>query len=262
MSEQPKPAYGVGSFCWNELYTNDLKKAGDFYKKVLGWNFVPHGEMGGYNMILLGDKAVGGAMDISKPEFGGMPSCWGYYIDVEDCDKSVERAKSLGAEVMNGPSDVPEVGRFAALKDPTGAFINLITLKQHATEVPCAEPGHFLWVELMSRDFAKSRAFYTELIGWKPEEMPMPGGTYTLFRSKNGNAGGGMTMPPDVPKEVPDNWTGYIHVTDIEKSCKDVEAAGGHVIFPPMEVPNVGRFSQISDPTNAVVAIMQPAQMG
>ncbi|MCA8913285.1 MAG: VOC family protein [Planctomycetes bacterium] len=262
MSEQPKPAFGVGSFCWNELYTTDLKKASEFYEKVLGWKFDAHEEMGGYNMIMVGDKSVGGAMDISAPEFGGMPSCWGYYIDVENCDDTVERAKGLGAEVLREPGDVPEVGRFAALKDPTGAFFNVIALKQHSTEHPEPAPGQFLWVELMSRDFDKSTAFYSELIGWKAQEMPMPDGAYTLFQTANGNAGGGMPMPKDVPAEVPDNWTGYIHVTDIDKSCKDVEAAGGHVIFPPMEVPEVGRFSHISDPTGAVVAIMQPAPMG
>ena len=259
MSEQPKPAYGPGSFVWNELYTKDLKRAGEFYGKVLGWKFMPHGDMGDYNMIMLGDKAIGGAMDISKPEFGGMPACWGYYIDVEKCDESVERAKALGAELLNGPMEVPNVGRFAAMKDPTGAAFSLITLTQHATEPGCPDPGHFIWVELMARDFPKARAFYSELIGWKTEEMPMPEGPYTLFRNGNGNSGGGMEMPHDVPKEVPSNWVGYIHVADIDKSCKNVEAAGGHVIFPPMEVPNVGRFSHISDPTGAMVAIMQPA---
>ncbi|MCB9935369.1 MAG: VOC family protein [Planctomycetes bacterium] len=261
MSEQPKVAFGPGSFCWNELYTTDLKKAAKFYEKVLGWKFVPHGEMGGYNMIMVGDRAVGGAMDISKPEFGGMPSCWGYYIDVEDCDQTVERATSLGAEVMREPADVPEVGRFAALKDPAGAAINVIALKQHANEPPCPVPGDFLWVELLSRDFSKAAKFYSQLLGWQGIEMPMPEGVYTVFQSKGANAGGGMPMPAQVPAEVPSHWVGYIHVADIDKSAEAVKAAGGQVLFPVMEVPNVGRFTQIVDPTGAVVALMTPAPM-
>jgi predicted enzyme related to lactoylglutathione lyase len=218
--------------------------------------------MGDYNMIMVGEQAIGGAMDVSKPEFGGMPSCWGYYIDVENCDRTVERAKQLGATLINGPIDEPEVGRFAALKYTTGAMFSVITLGKHATEAPCAEPGHFLWVELMTRDVKRATAFYTELIGWKTQVMPMPEGEYTLLQNKNGNAGGIMQMPPDVPKEVPANWVGYIHVPDVDKSAKAVDANGGHTFFPPMDIPNVGRFTHISDPTGAVVAIMTPAMPG
>jgi predicted enzyme related to lactoylglutathione lyase len=256
--QQPQPAYGVGSFCWNELYTPDLKKAKTFYEKVLNWKFVAHGDMGDYNMIMVGKEAIGGAMDTSKPEFGGMPSCWGYYVDVENCDKTVERAKKLGATLLNGPMEVPEVGRFAALKDPTGAAISVITLRSHGTKPECADPGHFLWRELMTRDVKKATAFYTELLNWKTQVMPMPEGDYTLVQNKHGNAGGIMKMPPDVPKEVPNNWVGYIHVTDVDKTAKAVDAAGGHTFFPPMDIPNVGRFTHISDPTGAVVAIMTP----
>jgi predicted enzyme related to lactoylglutathione lyase len=69
-------------------------------------------------------------------------------------------------------------------------------------------------------------------------------------------------MPKEIPAEVPSNWTGYIQVPDIDKTCKDVEAAGGQLMFPIMEVPDVGRFTHIQDPAGAVVAVMQPAPMG
>ncbi len=157
--------------------------------------------------------------------------------------------------------DVPDVGRFAALTDSNGAFFSVIALKQHATERPSGAPGQFLWVELMSRDFPKSRAFYTDLLDWQAEEVPMPGGNYTLFRTANGAAGGGMVMPQEVPDMVPDNWVGYVHVPAIDKSCQDVERMGGTVLFAPMDIPGAGRFCQIQDPTGAVVALLQPTPM-
>ncbi len=258
MSDQPKPAYGPGSFVWHELCTRDLKKSQDFYGKVLGWKFEPWGEDGAYWSIKAGENFVGGMMDINKPEFGEMPSCWAYYIDTDNVDEAAKRVPGLGGKVTVPPTDIPEVGRFSAIMDPAGAAVNIMTLKEHGKEPPKGLPGTFLWVELMSRDFAKARTFYSELVGWKTEDAPMPQGTYTLFVSKGNHAGGGMPMPPDVPAEVPSNWVGYIHVPELDAAIKKVEANGGQVLFPPMQVPNVGRFTQISDPTGAVVALMTP----
>lgn len=258
MSEQPKPAYGPGSFCWNELYSKDYKASQKFYEAVLGWKFEPWGP-GGYWMIKVGDKSVAGLMDTDKPEWAQLPNMWGYYIDVENIEQTARRVESLGGKVIHPPEDVPEVGRFATLIDPAGAMVNIIQMKQHATVPPCPDPGHFLWVELISRDFPRARAFYSELVGWKATEMPMPEGTYTLFQNGSGNVGGGMQAPPQIPAEVPSHWMGYVHVPDLEATLKKVQAAGGNVLMPPLDVPNVGRFAAIADPTGAAVSLMTPA---
>jgi len=47
---------------------------------------------------------------------------------VEDCDRTVERAKGMGATVTMGPQDFPGVGRLALLKDPQGAHFYVIKL--------------------------------------------------------------------------------------------------------------------------------------
>ena len=50
------------------------------------------------------------------------------YIHVADCDAGVARARPLGArEILMPPTDIPNVGRFATLLDPTGAAISIIT---------------------------------------------------------------------------------------------------------------------------------------
>ena len=68
-------------------------------------------------------------------------------------------------------------------------------------------------------------------------------------------------MPAHVPEEVPSHWVGYIHVADIDGSLDVVKAAGGQILFPVMGVPNVGRFTQLRDPSGAVVALMTSAPM-
>jgi hypothetical protein len=55
-------------------------------------------------------------------------SGYGYVLSVQDCDAKTSRAQELGAHVMMAPQDVPGTGRFAVLKDPTGAVFALIAI--------------------------------------------------------------------------------------------------------------------------------------
>lgn len=44
---------------------------------------------------------------------------------VDDCDASTKKANALGGKMLVEPTDVPEIGRFAIVQDPTGAAIAL-----------------------------------------------------------------------------------------------------------------------------------------
>ena len=52
------------------------------------------------------------------------------YFAVDDVDASAKRVGELGGSIVHGPQDVPNVGRFCIIKDPTGAVITLITMIQ------------------------------------------------------------------------------------------------------------------------------------
>ena len=121
-----------GTLAWNELATKDLEKAKTFYANLFGWG-IESQEMGDgfvYTSIMNNDRPNGGMMQITE-EWGDVPSHWGVYFCVEDCDASAEKAKSLGASVHVGPQDIPEVGRFALIQDPQGASLTLIQLERH-----------------------------------------------------------------------------------------------------------------------------------
>jgi predicted enzyme related to lactoylglutathione lyase len=66
-------------------------------------------------------------MEIAK-EWGPVPSHWLPYFAVEDCDRTVEKAKGLGAKVLAPPMDIPDTGRFSVLQDPQGAAFAVIRL--------------------------------------------------------------------------------------------------------------------------------------
>ncbi len=117
--------------------------------------------------------------------------------------------------------------------------------------------GIFCWNELMTWDAAKATEFYTRLLGWKAEDSGMPGMKYTILKAGDTQAGGLMAMPPNVPKEVPSHWMAYITVDDIDACAKRVGELGGEVFHGPQDIPNLGRFCILKDPTGAVVSLME-----
>ena len=119
--------------------------------------------------------------------------------------------------------------------------------------------GTFCWNELMTRDIEAAKKFYSELIGWNPTYGGMPGMDYTLLKIGDKDAGGMMAMPDEVPKEVPSHWVSYIMVEDVDALAKKTTELGGTVLSAPMDIPGVGRFCTIQDPTGAVVALFQSA---
>ena len=118
-----------GTFCWNELASKDVETAKRFYSELLGWN-LKEGNAGGmvYTEISAGNRSIGGMYQMTE-EFGNAPSHWMSYVAVDDVDKLAARVVELGGSVCVPPTDIPHVGRFSVINDPTGATISLITLK-------------------------------------------------------------------------------------------------------------------------------------
>ena len=126
-----------------------------------------------------------------------------------------------------------------------------------------AEQGTFIWNELATSDVDGAKAFYSGLLGWKAEDMPMPGGggTYTILKNGDAMAGGMFRMEGDAFKGVPPHWMSYIEVDDVDAAAAKVTELGGQVMQPPFDVPDVGRITVLSDPQGAVVALMKSAPM-
>jgi hypothetical protein len=120
--------------------------------------------------------------------------------------------------------------------------------------------GVFCWNELISRDPKAAERFYSELLGWQAADSGMPGMEYTIFKAGETQAAGLMKMPAEIPAEVPSHWMAYITVADIEAAARKTRDLGGQVMHGPQEIPNLGKFCVIQDPTGAVVSLMEFAK--
>ena len=116
-----------GAFSWFELMTTDVEGAKSFYSKLFGWQItdMPMEEFT-YSVAKVGEDDVAGIMSM-PPDTGDMPPTWGNYITVDDVDAIAKQAVELGGKVLVEPRDIPEVGRFAVVQDPQGAWFSPIT---------------------------------------------------------------------------------------------------------------------------------------
>ena len=58
------------------------------------------------------------------------------------------------------------------------------------------------------------------------------------------------------------SWFGYISVPDVDQAVTEITEAGGTLIMPPTNIPDVGRFSMLTDPQGALFYIMTPSGEG
>lgn len=119
------------------------------------------------------------------------------------------------------------------------------------------EPGVPSWADMSAKDLAGAVEFYRGLFGWETEDQGEEAGHYTIA-AKDGRHVAGLNTVPD--ESVPPHWTTFINVEDAEETAQRVKAAGGQVLFGPMEVMDAGRMAVFSDPTGAVVAAWQPGR--
>ena len=116
-----------GKFVWFELVSSEPKKAQAFYGEVLGWKVQPF-PMGPftYEMILAGDTLdtmIGG---YATPRGNREPSRWIASVSVDDVDATIARARNHGAKIPMDAEDIPGIGRFGVLQDPTGATLAIM----------------------------------------------------------------------------------------------------------------------------------------
>lgn len=110
--------------------------------------------------------------------------------------------------------------------------------------------GAFSWFELMTNNVESAKKFYSELLGWTMQDMPMENMTYTVAKVDSEDVGGIMPMPPD-SAEMPPTWGIYITVDDVDATASKAKELGGKIFIEPRDIPDVGRFCVIQDPQGA-----------
>jgi predicted enzyme related to lactoylglutathione lyase len=240
--------------------TTDLGAAESFYKTVVGWTTAPfEGSPTPYTMWMRGSVPVGGAMTM-PPEMAsmGIPPHWMMYVGTPSIEETVAHVERLGGMAVSPVIEVPNVGRFRAMRDPQGAHFSLYQPQSDPHPEAQPEVGNVSWHELMTTDAEAAKAFYRDLFGWQETSvMDMgPMGKYHMFGRSLGPMGGMMNKPAEMAS-VPPHWLSYFLVPDIQAATDRVKANGGKILNGPMEVPGGDWIVQAMDPQGAAFAMHQ-----
>jgi uncharacterized protein len=116
----------------------------------------------------------------------------------------------------------------------------------------------FVHVELRTGDPAKAKAFYGKLFDWKLEDVPMGPDTYTMVGVGEDGTGGGIMRNPD--PGAPPVWLAYAAVDNVVDATKKAKSLGGTIKIDVTDIPGMGSFSVIADPTGALLGLWTPAK--
>ena len=125
---------------------------------------------------------------------------------------------------------------------------------EEETTMATNKRGSFIHIELASADPEKAKRFFEEVFEWKFESHPEM--NYHTFLAPSGPGGGLMTPMENQQPGI----LNYLLSGDIETDVKRIEAAGGHILQPKMEIPGVGWWALFQEPTGLVLALFE-AQM-
>jgi predicted enzyme related to lactoylglutathione lyase len=250
-------AASTSGFIWYELMTTDVAGAKDFYGHVVGWDMhemnMPNMT---YTVVQANHNGVGGIMPMPAHLVDAkVPAHWVGYIHTSDIDGMVRKITDKHGAIHVPPTEIPTVGRFAVLSDPTGAIFHLLQPNPGGELSSADAPGYIGWRELHTSDWPKAFAFYSTLFGWdRSRSVDMgPMGTYQLF-SINGVDQGGMMNSPAAARRC--FWLYYFNVDDIEAGGRRITERGGKVMQGPSEVPGGHWVIQATDPSGAWFALV------
>ncbi|MFJ4710229.1 VOC family protein [Streptomyces anulatus] len=257
------PTFLDGAPDWVDLGTPDLDAATVFYRELFGWELVPGGpEVGGYGMLTLDGRNVGGVMTVSEEE---SPSAWSVSFQSPDIAATAAAVERAGGSAAFEPMDVLDLGSMGGFTDPAGAYFAAWQPKKHPGFGVVQEPGSFLWAELYTSDVPAAAAFFHDVFGWGTDQLKVEGTDYTYTTVHPAGAGpeasfGGLVRMGDVPSEAArgPHWLPYFAVADVDATVATAKRLGGTETLAAMDVPGVGKMANVADPFGAVLAVMRP----
>jgi predicted enzyme related to lactoylglutathione lyase len=118
--------------------------------------------------------------------------------------------------------------------------------------------------EIPVDDRARAKQFYSSIFGWMLNDVDMGGGMiYTgvvttpvddnMMPTEPGGINGGMAQRSDDLRSP----TITVNVSSIDEYAKRIESAGGKVLTPRTEIPQMGAYAYFADTEGNVIGLWE-----
>src|SRR6185369_7933509 len=244
-----------GKFVWADLVTDDVLVAQKFYTAMFGWKVYDYG---GYLVGHSDDRPLCGMFQRPRPK--DKPESkprWFGYISVGSVEKARRAVTQAGGRVLAEPKKLPKRGEQAVFADPEGAVFGVVKSSAGDPEDFLAEPGEWIWIQLMSRDGRKAAEFYRAVSGFEIVENTKSNRLSDYVLTSEGYARGTIrTMRNPEPKVQP-TWLPFVRVKNLTESVTLAKQLGGKVLVEPKPEFLEGKVAVIADPTGAALGILE-----
>ena len=129
--------------------------------------------------------------------------------------------------------------------------MSLGELASRKQRMEVARTSEVVHVELHTGDLGNARSFYEQLLGWNPEPIRTPSGSYLALALGDGVGGGIVQCPTPHPL-----WLPYVNVEGIGEVTERARLLGGRVLLEPREGP-AGWRSVVAAPWAGEIALWE-----
>ncbi|MFN0068740.1 MAG: VOC family protein [Limisphaerales bacterium] len=244
-----------GKFVWADLVTDNVPAAKKFYEGLFGWQFYDYG---GYLIAHNADRPVAGLFQRPRP--ADRPEAkprWFGYISVSDVGRTLAKVEQGGGRVLAPAAKQPKRGEQAVLADPEGAVFGVIRSSSGDPEDFQAEPGDWMWIQLLSRNGEKAGEFYRSFAGYEIIPNEKAGRLSDFVLASEGYARATIRTLPASRTDVPPGWLLFVRVDSVAASVARAGELGGKVLLAPRPDLLDGQVAVLADPTGAAVGIME-----
>jgi uncharacterized protein len=118
-------------------------------------------------------------------------------------------------------------------------------------------PGTFSWVDLQTSDLDAAKSFYSELLGWDYDDVPMgdSGASYSMAKVGGESV---CALAGLMNDQIPPHWNSYVTVESADDAIARVRELGGTVIEDAFDVFTAGRMGLFTDPTGGPLCVWEP----
>jgi uncharacterized protein len=164
--------YPEGVSCWVDIEEADVEEAARFYGVLFGWTFLETEPKLRYLIARRDDQDAAGIGHLNSPGVSAAHSpAWNTYISVQDIEQAAARIVAAGGRITEPPSNLADAALTASCVDREEIPFRL----WQATSRPGAQaaniPGAWNFSDLHTADPDASIAFYTQVFGWKFDDI-------------------------------------------------------------------------------------------
>ena len=203
------------------------------------------------------DRPLCGMFQRPRPTDREAQPRWFGYISVGNVGKARRAVTEAGGRVLAEPKKMSRRGEQAVFADVEGAMFGVVKSSSGDPEDFLADPGDWIWIQLLSRDARKAAEFYRAVAGYEIVENTATNRQSDYVLTSEGYARATVRTIRNPGTKVQPTWLPFVRVKSVAESVALAKQLGGKVLIEPKPELLDGKVAVIADPTGAAIGMLE-----